>query len=218
VKNLISTTKSSTITNREIILLTTEVAIILIFLYIRSITKNRYTKHGQLIINNPVNLDDYTRVKLDNSSSYNYGLSFWIFIHPMNPGSAPQATDYTTVLTCTDKPIITYNSLLNTMRIEMKTDSRQRKIVDEIKSFPLQKWNHIVMNYVNGTCDVFLNGELHNSKIEIIPIKESNEVEIGSEDGIQGKMCNVIFFNKHLSSSKIKELYLEFSEKNPPTI
>jgi len=217
-KNVITTIQAPTVTKREIMLLSVEIAVIFVFLYIRSVIKKRYTKHGQLIINKPVRLDDYSRVKINNNSSYNYGLSVWVFIEPMNPGSKPQATDYTTVLTCDSKPLITYNSALNTMRIEIKTDSRQNKIVDEIKSFPLQKWNHIVMNYVNGTCDVFLNGELHVSKIEIIPIKEAKEVEIGTVDGIQGSVCNLIFFDKHLSSLKIKELYKEFSDKTPPII
>lgn len=217
-KTAVSNIQLPTVTNREIMLLTTEIAAIVIFLYIRSIIKNRYTKHGQLIVNNPVRLDDYSRVKIKDSSSYNYGISFWVFIHPMNPGSTPQATDYTTIFTCDSKPLVTYNGALNTMRIEMKTDSRQNKIVDEIKSFPLQKWNHIVLNYANGTCDVFLNGELHASKIEIVPIKEAKEIEIGIEDGIQGSICNVIMFNRQLSSFKIKELYNEFSQKNPPTI
>jgi hypothetical protein len=217
-KSVISTIQVPTVTSREIMLLSTEIAVIFIFLYIRSITKKRYIKHGQLIINNPVRLDDYSRVKINNSTSYNYGISFWVFINPMNPGSTPQATDYTTIFTCDSKPLITYNGALNTMRIEIKTDSRQNKIVDEIKSFPLQKWNHIVMNYANGTCDVFLNGELHASKIEIIPIKEAKEIEIGIEDGVQGSICNIILFNRQLSSLKIKEIYNEFSEKNPPII
>lgn len=217
-KTAVTSFQPPTITKREIMLLSAEIAVILIFLYIRSVIKNRYTKHGQLIVNKPVRLDDYTRVKINNSSSYNYGLSVWVFIDPMNPGSSPQATDYTTVLTCNSKPLITYNSALNTMRIEIKTNSRQNKIVDEIKSFPLQKWNHIVMNYVNGTCDVFLNGKLHASKIEIIPIKETKEVEIGTEGGIQGSVCNLIFFDRQLSSLKIKELYNEFADKTPPII
>jgi hypothetical protein len=91
--------------------------------------------------------------------------------------------------------------------------------VDEIKKLPLQKWNHIVLNYLNGTCDVFVNSELHASKIEVIPMNEKDRIfEIGAEDGIQGKLCNVIFFQEHLTGVKIKELYTEFSYKNPPTI
>ena len=147
-----------------------------------------------------------------------YGLSFWLYIDPMNPSSSPQATDYTTVLSYGDTPKITYNSMLNKLRIGIKTESNKIKKVDDIKSLPLQKWNHIVLNYLNGTCDVFVNSELHATKIEVIPIKEDKIFEIGAEDGIRGKICNVIFFTEHLSGVKIKELYSEFSYKNPPTI
>ena len=108
--------------------------------------------------------------------------------------------------------------MLNKLCIGIKTESKKIKKIHNVKSLPLQKWNHIVLNYVNGTCDVFINGELQASKIKVIPIKEDKIFEIGAENGIQGKLCNVIFFKEHLSSLKIKDLYSEFSYKNPPTI
>ncbi len=108
--------------------------------------------------------------------------------------------------------------MLNKLQIGIKTESNKIKKIDEIKSLPLQKWNHIVLNYLNGTCDVFINSELHATKIEVIPKKEDKIFEIGAEYGIQGQICNVIFFQEHLTGVKIKELYSEFSYKNPPTI
>ena len=137
----------------------------------------------------------------------------------MNPSSSPQANEYTTIISYGDAPRVSYNSRLNTMKIGIKTESEKIKSVDEIKSLPLQKWNHIVLNYLNGTCDVFVNSELHATKIEVIPKKEDEKIfEIGTQDGVQGKVCNIIFFQEHLDGSKIKELYNEFSYKNPPTI
>jgi hypothetical protein len=209
----------SKVTRREIVLISGEILFILTYIYIRSIAKKVYTKHGQLIINNPVSLHELKVVKIDETIKYDYGLSSWIYLDAMNPSSSPQANEYTCVLSYGDAPLISYNSTLNSMKIGIKTESKRLKLVDEIKSLPLQKWNHIVLNYLNGTCDVFVNGELHATKIEVIPIKDDNKIfEIGAHDGIQGKVCNVIFFKDHLDGSKIKELYNEFSYKNPPTI
>jgi hypothetical protein len=207
----------SKITNKEIVLISGEILFVLTYIYIRSITKKVYTKHGQIIVNNPVSLNDVTVVKVNETINYDYGLSFWVYINPMNPSSSPQATEYTTILSYGDAPRITYNGSLNIMKIGIKTESRM-KSVDEIKSLPLQKWNHIVLNYLNGTCDVFVNGELHTSKPNIIPVKGETTFEIGSVDGIEGKLCNVIFFKENLTGATIKELYNEFSYKNPPTI
>uniref|UniRef100_A0A6C0B7V9 Uncharacterized protein n=1 Tax=viral metagenome TaxID=1070528 RepID=A0A6C0B7V9_9ZZZZ len=214
-----SINQNSKVTNKEIVLISGEILFILTYIYIRSIAKKVYTKHGQLIVNNPVSLHELKVVKIDETINYDYGLSFWVYIDAMNPSSSPQANEYTTIISYGDAPRVSYNSTLNTMKITIKTESKKIKSVDEIKSLPLQKWNHIVLNYLNGTCDVFVNSELHATKIEVIPVKESEKIfEIGTQDGIQGKVCNVIFFQEHLNSSKIKELYNEFSYKNPPTI
>ena len=60
---------------------------------------------------------------------------------------------------------------------------------------------------------------MFETKIEVIPIKDDDKIfEIGTQDGIEGKVCNIIFFQEHLNSSKIKKLYEEFYYKNPPTI
>ena len=209
---------ASKITRKEIILISGEILFILTYIYIRSLVKKMYTGHGQLIVNNPVPLNTITVVKIDKKIKYDYGLSFWLYIDPMNPSSSPQSTEYTTILSYGDTPKITYNSMLNKLQIGIKTESNKIKKIDEIKSLPLQKWNHIVLNYLNGTYDVFINSELHATKIEVIPKKEDKIFEIGAEYGIEGKICNVIFFQEHLTGVKIKELYTEFSYKNPPTI
>jgi hypothetical protein len=211
--------QTSKVTKKEIALISGEILFILTYIYIRSITKKVYTKHGQLIINNPVSLHELSIVKINETIKYDYGLSFWVYLDAMNPSSSPQANEYTTILSYGDAPRISYNSRLNTMKIGIKTESKKIKSVDEIKSLPLQKWNHIVLNYLNGTCDVFVNSKLHATKIEVIPMKEDDKIfEIGTEEGVQGKVCNIIFFQEHLDGSKIKELYNEFSYKNPPTI
>ena len=219
VSNSVQTIQNSKVTQREIVLITGEILFVLTYIYIRSITKKVYTTYGQLIINNPVSLHELTVVKIEKTIKYDYGLSFWVYIDAMNPSSRPQANEYTTIISYEDAPLVSYNSTLNTMKIGIKTESKKIRVVDEITSLPLQKWNHIVLNYLNGTCDVFVNSELHATKIEVIPIKDDDKIfEIGTQDGIEGKVCNIIFFQEHLNSSKIKKLYEEFYYKNPPTI
>ena len=209
---------SGTVSKEEMILLVAEIIFVIAFIYMRTVAQKIYTNHGYQVLNNPVTLREYTLVTIKEKPKYDYGISFWVYIQPMNPGAAPQATTFTTILSYGGKPRISYNSSLNTMRIEIKTESKKNVTVDDIKNVPLQKWNHIVINYVNGTCDTFINGSLHSSTDDVIPIKEYESVQIGDLDGIQGKICNVILFNEQLTASKINDLYHQFSEKNPPTI
>ena len=211
-------TTSYQITSKEIIILCLELLVILSFVYVRTVTKKIYTQNGTLIVNKPIYLQQYSTIKVDKNNDYNYGLSFWVYLTPMNPSSSPQATEYTNILTYGDKPHITYNGYLNTMRVEIKTQDKKKILVDDINPIPLQKWNHILLNYVGGTCDIFVNGELRSSKSDIVPIKNADTIDIGSDNGIHGQVCNLILFHEQLNANQIKSLYNDFAEKTPPTI
>jgi hypothetical protein len=214
-----TTLKSLTaITPREKIVLAVEILFIFIYLYIRPILKTSYTSNGQLVLNEPIHLHEYKDIKIDKNIKYDYGLSFWINLQSMNPSSSPKANEFTPVFNYgDDKVLVTYNNTKNTMRIEIKEESNKKRIVDNITPLSLQKWNHIVINYINGKCDIFINGELHQSVSEIIPIQEQTKsIGIGDSEGIQGQICNIIIFNQQLSHSKIKQLYTDFVDKTPP--
>jgi len=205
------------ITTLEKKFLAGEVIFILIFLYIRSIIKTVYTKNGQSIINAPVKLNRHTNVKVDKKFQYIYGVSCWVKLDPMSPSSVQQANDYVTILTYGNTPKISYCGALNTLRVEMQNESKKMRIMDTIRNVPLQKWNHIAINYVDGICDVFINGELHNSKKNVVPYNTSSEMIVGSHHTIRGEMCNVVVFYESFTRSKIKQLYNDFKDKNPPT-
>ena len=81
---------------------------------------------------------------------------------------------------------------------------------------PLQKWNNIVINYNGGTLDVFLNGELVKSSIEVVPYMTLDTLTIGEKDGINGGICNVVYFNKPLTKANIYYLYNTVKHLTPP--
>ena len=194
-----------------------EVAVVLLYLYTRPLLKNVYTIGGKMIVNLPVSLQKQIHVKVDKKYEYNYSLSFWVYINQVNPSSSPQATEFIPFLSYGNKPLFTYNSLQNIMRVQMQTKDKL-VIVDDISNLKLQKWNHIVVNQENNIVDVFLNGELHKSTDHVIPSNDSSKIYIGEQHGISGEVCNVMFFEHMLSTEKISKLYNDFSEKNPPTV
>jgi hypothetical protein len=82
----------------------------------------------------------------------------------------------------------------------------------------LQKWNNMVINYDGGILDIFLNGELVKSINGIVPYYTLDNLTIGENGGINGGICNVVYFNKPLTTTNLYFLYNMVKTNNPPTI
>ena len=201
---------------KEMIFLAAELSAVLLYLYTRPVIQKIYVHDGKLLVNHPLHLQNETHIKVTKHFKYTYSLSFWVYINQNNPSSSPKATDFIPFLSYGNKPVFTYNSLRNMIRVEMKTENKM-VIVDDITHVKLQKWNHIVMNQDNDTIDIFINGELHKSTSHVVPSKDAAELYVGTQHGIDGTLCNVMFFKKMLTTKKIKNLYNDFHDKNPPT-
>jgi len=81
---------------------------------------------------------------------------------------------------------------------------------------PLQKWNHLVVNYSGSIMDIFLNGKLVKSSSQVVPNVQSLLFDIGQADGINGGVCNLMFYNHVLTYSSVLTLYQSVKDINPP--
>ena len=154
---------------------------------------------------------------IENSKfKYTYSLSAWYYINPQPPNTSPAYTKFTTILDYGKKPLIQFNSLKNTLRVQCETSKGNLKTLYETKDIKYQKWNNIVVNYDAGTMDVFINGLLVSSTPEIAPYMTYENVIVGQENGIQGGICNVFYYKHILSSSKINTAYKLLRNKNIP--
>jgi hypothetical protein len=97
-------------------------------------------------------------------------------------------------------------------------DENGNRIVYKQKNILLQKWNNIIINYNGGILDIFLNGELVKSNIEVVPYYTLDNLTVGEDNGINGSVCNLIYFNKPLTSYNIYYLYNIVKNKTPPVI
>lgn len=166
---------------------------------------------------------------------YTYGVSTWVYIDAQGANEKEATTRYSTVWDFGEKPIVEYNAQTNTIRVRVKThegmavvyDSKDKdarkdthklpvkksqvSIAENQKGtvFPLQKWNHVVVNADGGTMDVWINGSLVASKGNIVPMNVTDRFRIGENDGIQGGVKDVRFFTHPLSSDAIWRLSFE---------
>jgi hypothetical protein len=109
-----------------------------------------------------------------------------------------------------------YKDISNNIIQLNKSSSRE---FFKIKDIKLQKWNHVALNLYNGTMDIFYNGQLVKSQPGVVPyINMSDTLSIGDNNGINGGVCNVTFFNKPLNYSQIYYIYELLKNKSPPII
>jgi hypothetical protein len=212
-------------------------AILLTFIYYKypSIAERVTLQGGELLVNKPVDMDklyslaSYQDLNGSEEFEYQYGLSCWIFIDSMPPNTRASYTKYTSLLNYGNKPNILYKADTNTLMITMEQkgltkynskmldfDENGHRIIYKKEGILLQKWNNIVINYNGGTLDIFYNNELVKSAIEVVPYMTLDSLTIGSDNGIIGGICNVVYFNRPLTVTNMYILYNMVKDKTPP--
>jgi len=119
---------------------------------------------------------------------------------------------YLPVITYGGNPDILYNPKKNKLEVRIQQDNGQNKIIYQMDSMPLQKWNHIVMNFDSGTLDLFINNKLVISKPNVLTRMKSRELLAGSENGFEGGIRNVTYFPYTLSKQEIELFYNNYKK------
>lgn len=173
---------------------------------------------GEELLTNPIYLENETSVSTfeqlygdvgdDTKYKYRYALSTWFTINPQPPNTRASYRKYTNILNYGNKPRVQFNSAENTLRVQAEAGSGNIVDVFKIKDgIPLQKWNHIVINYDGGYMDVFLNGNLVGSKPNIAPYMQYDNVVVGENNGIEGGVRNVVYYDRTLTRAEVSMEY-----------
>ena len=107
---------------------------------------------------------------------------------------------------------------VKSLPIGNEEDENGNRIIYKRSDILLQKWNNIVLNYNGGTLDVFYNGELVKSAIEVVPKINYDMLTVGTDDGINGHVANLMYFDHPLNYLTVNRLYTMLKDKNPPSI
>ena len=157
--------------------------------------------------------------KIDDSGNfppnYHYALSCWVYLNSDGPNFNPNS--FKTLIDYSNKPRILFNPVRNEISILVKKPNKDvKKFL--LKNIKLQKWINLVINYDGGVLDIFKDGELVVSEPGLIPYMKSDIVKVGENNGLNGGICNVVYYNTHLSKTRIQTIYNLLKKNNPPVV
>ena len=211
----------------EILLITLRFLIPYLFKKIINLT----TKNGTKLLKEPIYLNNEKTLggfkkepeeselsQNDIKHNYRYAISSWFYINPQPPNTSKAYTKYTNILNYGNKPRIQFNSLKNTLRIQTELNNHKFITIYKKKNIDYQKWHNIVINYDGGTMDIFLDGELVSSKPKIIPYMSHENIIAGSNNGIHGGICNVIYYDRLLTKNNIILNYKLLRDRHFPVL
>jgi hypothetical protein len=168
----------------------------------------KYLLTGPVYINNETIVEVPT-VDMDTiieKPDYNHSITCWFWITP-RPNTNSAYNKYTNILNYGRRPLLQYNSELDSLRVLYRPTSANLEELYNTKFIPKQRWNQFVINSNGGTIDVFINGELVSSKQIIEDIDVPSNIVVGSEDGIDGGIRNVNYSTEVPNARGIRMSY-----------
>jgi hypothetical protein len=200
------------------ILLALELIIILIYFLLPIIIKNIAKNNGVVLLNGPIytnkntKLGTFQNLKPNGITksiyNYNYSISLSLWINPQPRNTNYNYNKFTSLFNYGNKPNILYNGKTNTIKITCKTNKNNLVTIYETDKFPYQTWIDFVIVLRTGIMDIFLNKNLVASMEGIAPYMTSDIVTSGENDGINGGIKNIIYYDKPLNQDQINLISL----------
>ena len=213
-----------------VIILLIEIALIASKFLIPKIFNTVITSNGYQLTDKVYPLELKSHVKIPPSMksmsiNLNYGVSSWIYIHPVPTNTNEAYVENTTLINCGNVPNIMFNAEKGVIIFSIDvTDANGGKRTVVVPNTNTQRdvkiiysrWNNVFVNFIEGGMDIFVNGDLVISEPNIIPYRNPNGVIIGSSPGIYGEMCSLVYYKSPVLAQNIKLMYESMKDMNPP--
>jgi hypothetical protein len=169
---------------------------------------------------------DIPQVLLFDKKRTNYGVSCWIYIHPVPDNTNEAYIENTSLVNFGGVPNILFNAQKGTLSfaVDVNDIGGGKKIFvfpnkDNMREVKIlySRWNHVFVNFTDGNMDIFINGVLVTSTPEVIPMSNPSSIHIGSYPGIYGEACNLVYYKNPLLAENIRIIYESLKNFNPPT-
>jgi hypothetical protein len=128
--------------------------------------------------------------------------------HVFNKGNDDY--DTTGVATVNNAPgvYLTNNSGSPVLRVYMDTVDRNDVFVD-IQNIPLKKWFHLAVRIKNNIMDIYINGSVAQRHVfTSVPKQNYNDVFVGKNDGFNGYLSNLLYYDRALNVYEINNIIL----------
>jgi hypothetical protein len=213
-----------------VIILLIEIALIASKFLIPKLFNKVITSDGVALTDKVYPLEIKNRVSIPPAmkamtKNVNYSVSCWVYIHPVPNNTSEAYVQNTSLINCGNVPDILFNAEKGSLEFSIDvTDANGSKRTVNVPNKKSQKdvkiiysrWNNVVVNFVDGGIDIFINGDLVISEPNIIPYQNPNGVIIGSSPGIYGEMCSLVYYKSPILAQNIKLMYESMKEMNPP--
>ena len=205
-----------------------EILLILAYFYIPKIYKKVLDRGGKTILEDAVpltglqTLSNYVEVFGDPMAGKDllkstrhllqktFAVSFWVY--PMSNPTAKEYREEKQIFSYGgNHPKITYLGKDNVFYFYYGEGDKRFDF-----TLPMQKWNHIAINYTLNSIDLFVNGKLIRSHSPRAIGKETHTVndnfQVGDENGVGGGIRKVVVYKDPLSQQEISTIaYLGIS-------
>jgi len=219
------------------IMFVVEVILILLYIYIPKLVNIIASNDGYALLKDSMFLDSqqiltFNPQQIQTSLSddqlnknQTYTFSMWVFLNEQPNNYSSYSNERTIFDYGNGKPKLTYYNNIASDKDKDKyiiyfTNNTAGIMKHEI-TLPSQKWNNIVFNYLSPKVDLYINGVLERSfnfANNMPTYNPSDLVIVGSNDGLDGAMCNIRYYATPLTSSQISNNYNLLMFQNPPTI
>lgn len=218
--------------NNVYILFILELLLLLGYLYLPKLLNKITVKNGIVILKDSRFLDkeyilpNETIIKLpkkttDEPSIYrqNFAISMWVYINPQSNNFNSYSKETNIIDMDNSKPRITYINNNDNINEKDKLVFYFGDIKHSIENKG-QKWNNIVINCNSTIIDIFINSNLEKTfdLSEPLDFTNTGTITLGSNNGLDGAICNIMYYNEPLNKNQIASSYNFLMFKNPPTM